>query len=54
MSTRTYTKKDLEQLVYFQLENLNAMKGLMKAEISDFKERHINILLEKIGVISKI
>ncbi len=58
MSTRTYTKADLEELVYCQLENLNAMNDLisimrfqnellenankkLKAEISDFKERHV-------------
>jgi flagellar biosynthesis chaperone FliJ len=58
MSARTYTKADLEELVYCQLENLNAMHDLigimkyqnellenankkLKAEISDFKERHV-------------
>ena len=58
MSVRTYTKADLEELVYCQLENLNAMNDLisimrfqnellenankkLKAEISDFKERHV-------------
>ena len=29
MSARTYTKADLEELVYCQLENLNAMNDLI-------------------------
>lgn len=29
MTARTYTKADLEELVYCQLENLNAMNDLI-------------------------
>jgi len=40
MSARTYTKADLEELVYRQLENLNAMNDLISIM------RHQNDLLK--------
>lgn len=39
--TRRYTKSDLEQIVYTQLENLNAMHDLLSIM------KHQNELLEK-------